>query len=58
MFEVIDRTIDTASKSLNETIEVNLERNLNILDQLKIKADDAEKSWKKIEQIINMPKLK
>ena len=58
MFEVIDRTIDTASKSLNETIEVNLERNLNILDQLKIKADNAEKSWKKIEQIINMPKLK
>ena len=58
MFEVIDRTIDTASKSLNETIEVNLERNLNILDQLKIKADDAEKSWKKIEQIINTPKLK
>lgn len=58
MFEVIDRTIDTASKNLNETIEVNLERNLNILDQLKIKADDAEKSWKKIEQIINMPKLK
>ncbi len=58
MSEVIDRTIDTASKSLNETIEVNLERNLNILDQLKIKADDAEKSWKKIEQIINMPKLK
>lgn len=58
MFEVIDRTIDTASKSFNETIEVNLERNLNILDQLKIKADDAEKSWKKIEQIINMPKLK
>ena len=58
MFEVIDRTIDTASKSLNENIEVNLERNLNILDQLKIKADDAEKSWKKIEQIINMPKLK
>lgn len=58
MFEVIDRTIDTASKSLNETIEVNLERNLNFLDQLKIKADDAEKSWKKIEQIINMPKLK
>ncbi|HLO53048.1 MAG TPA: hypothetical protein VK169_02110 [Saprospiraceae bacterium] len=58
MFEVIDRTIDTASKSLNETIEVNLERNLNILDQLKMKADDAEKSWKKIEQIINMPKLK
>ena len=58
MFEVIDRTIHTASKSLNETIEVNLERNLNILDQLKIKADDAEKSWKKIEQIINMPKLK
>jgi len=58
MFEVIDRTIDTASKSLNETIEVNLERNLNILDQIKIKADNAEKSWKKIEQIINMPKLK
>ncbi len=58
MFEVIDRTIDTASKSINENIEVNLERNLNILDQLKIKADDAEKSWKKIEQIINMPKLK
>ena len=39
MFEVIDRTIDTASKSLNETIEVNLERNLNILDQLKIKEE-------------------
>lgn len=58
MFEVIDRTIDTASKSINENIEVNLERNLIILDQLKIKADDAEKSWKKIEQIINMPKLK
>jgi hypothetical protein len=58
MFEVIDRTIDTASKSLNEDTKVNLEKNLGILDQLKIKADDAEKSWKKIEQIINMPKLK
>ena len=58
MFEVIDRTIDPTSKNLNEHLEANLEKNLNILDQLKIDADNAEKSWTKIEQIINLPKAK
>lgn len=58
MFEVIDRAIETASKILSENSEANLEKNLNILDQFKIKADDPEKSWEKIELIINLPKVK
>ncbi len=58
MFEVIDRTIETASKILSENSESNLEKNLNILSHLKIQADDTEKNWKKIEQIINLPKSK
>jgi hypothetical protein len=56
MFEVIDRTKETASKIISENSDANLEKNLNILDQFKIKADDAEKSWKKIELIIKLPK--
>jgi len=58
MFEVIDRTIDTASKSISEHTEANLEKNLNILDRFKVQGEDAEKSWKKIEDIINLPKSK